>query len=80
MTDITMVRSETGRRAGKKPKGVTLRRITAANGEKVTVRSIDANSPTFGEDFLYVFTKNVEAARRDNKRLFGSADGVGADD
>jgi hypothetical protein len=76
MTDITIQRSETGRRAGKKPKGVTVRRITATNGEKVTIRAIDANSPTFGEDFLYVFTKNVEAARRENKRIFGSPDGA----
>lgn len=49
MSDVVITRSETGRRAGRKPKGVTLRRITAANGEKVTVRSIDANSPTFGD-------------------------------
>lgn len=76
MTDITIQRSETGRRAGKKPKGVTVRRITATNGEKVTIRAIDANSPTFGEEFLYVFTKNVEAARRENKRIFGSPDGA----
>lgn len=76
MTDISIHRSDKGKRAGKKPKGVTIRRITAANGEKVTIRAIDANSPTFGEDFLYVFTKNVEAARRENKRIFGSAAGV----
>jgi len=80
MTDITIQKSETGRRAGKKPKGVTVRRITATNGEKVTIRAIDANSPTFGEDFLYVFTKNVEAARRENKRIFGSPDGAKARD
>ena len=76
MTDITILRAGKGKRAGKKPDGVTVRRITASNGEKVTVRAVDANSPTFGEDFLYVFTKNVEAARRENKRLFGSASGI----
>lgn len=76
MTDITVQRSEKGKRAGKQPKGVTLRRVTDANGDKVTIRAVDAHSPTFGEDFLYVFTKNVEAARQENKRLFGSADGV----
>jgi len=76
MTDSTILKSETGQRAGKKPKGVTSRRVTTADGDKVTIRAIDANSPTFGEEFLYVFTKNVEAARRENKRLFGSADGV----
>lgn len=76
MTDITIQRSDKGKRAGKKPKGVTIRRITAANGEKVTIRAIDANSPTFGEDLLYVFSKNVEAARRENKALLGTPSGA----
>jgi hypothetical protein len=76
MTDITIQRSDKGKRAGKKPKGVTLRRVTAANGEKVTIRAIDANSPTFGEDLLYVFSKNVEAARRENKALLGTPSGA----
>lgn len=79
MSDVTITRVEGASRAGRKPKGVTLRRVTAANGEKVTIRAIDANSPTFGEDFLYVFTRNVEAARRENKRVFGSADGDNAE-
>lgn len=76
MTDITIQRSDKGKRAGKKPKGVTLRRVTAASGEKVTIRAIDANSPTFGEDLLYVFSKNVEAARRENKALLGTPSGT----
>lgn len=76
MTDLTIQRSHKGRRAGKQPKGVTIRRVTDSNGEKVTIRAVDAHSPTFGAEFLYVFTKNVEAARKENKRLFGSADGV----
>lgn len=76
MTDMTITKSDKARRAGKKPVGVTSRRVTTTTGEKVLIRAIDANSSTFGEDFLYVFTKNVEAARRENKRMFGSADGV----
>lgn len=76
MTQITILRAGKGKRAGKKPAGVTVRRITGADGKKVTVRSIDAYSPTFGEDLLYVFTRNVQAARRENKRLLGSASGV----
>lgn len=76
MTEITIRRVYGANRAGKKPKGVTVRQVTDANGDKVTIHAIDANSETFGEDFLYVFTKNVEAARRENKRLLGSADGV----
>ena len=76
MTDITIQRVYGANRPGKKPKGVTLRRVTDADGQKVTIRAIDANSPTFGEDLLYVFGKNVEAARRENKRVIGTASGV----
>ena len=76
MSDVTIVRSDRVKRAGRKPEGVTKRQVTTESGDKVTIRAVDANSPTFGEDFLYVFSKNVEAARKENKRLFGSADGV----
>ncbi len=72
MSDVTIVRSDRVKRAGRKPDGVTKRQVTTENGDKVTIRPVDANSPTF----LYVFSKNVEAARKENKRLFGSADGV----
>lgn len=78
MTDITIQRVEGAMRAGKKPKGVTLRRVTDADGRKVAIRAIDANSPTFGQDLLYVFSKNVEAARRENKRVIGTSSGVPA--
>jgi hypothetical protein len=37
---------------------------------------LDAHSPTFDRDLQYVFAKNVAKARRENKRLLGSADGV----
>lgn len=76
MTDITILRADKAKKAGKKPKGVTLRRVTTATGEKVTIRAIDANSPTFGEDLLYVFSRNVEAARRENKALLGTPSGA----
>lgn len=76
MTEVTIIKDKNAGRAGRKPAGVSIRRVTAVNGEKVTIRAVDANSPQFGKDFLYVFTKNVEAAREENKRLFGSASGV----
>ena len=46
-----------------------------ADGKYVRVLCLDANSPTFTDDLLIVFRKNVAKARRENKRLFGSADG-----
>lgn len=47
-----------------------------SEGRKRTVRKIDAKSKTFGGDLQFVFKKNVSAARRENKRLLGSADYV----
>ena len=38
-------------------------------GQFVTVRTIDGGSKTFSKDLTYVFTRNVEKARRDNKKL-----------
>lgn len=76
MTDITVQRVYGANRAGKKPKGVTNKRVTTPDGDQVTVRSIDANSPNFGEEFLYAFSRNVAAARRRNKEILGTPSGV----
>ena len=56
------------------PPGVTETRVRSLDGKLTTIRKVDANSPTFGEDMLYVFRKNVEAARRENKRVTGVTD------
>jgi hypothetical protein len=53
---------------------VTTKRITDAQGNRVTLYTVDAESRTLGEDLSYAFAKNVAKARRENKRLFGSAD------
>lgn len=76
MTDITVKRIYGSNRPGKKPKGVTNKRVITPDGETVTIRSIDANSPNFGEEFLYAFSRNVAAARRRNKELLGTPSGV----
>jgi hypothetical protein len=47
-----------------------------SNGERIRILSIDANSPTFGDDLKIVFRRNVARARRENKKRFGSPDGV----
>jgi hypothetical protein len=36
--------------------------------------TIDASSPTFGDDLRRAFEKNVAKARRENKKKFGSPD------
>jgi hypothetical protein len=67
--------------AGKKSKksgstSVALKRVYNPNGQLVRILSVDANSPTFGDDLGAVFTRNVAKARRENKKKFGSPDRV----
>jgi hypothetical protein len=63
-----------------KPKGhrdtgsVAEKRVRDAEGQVKTLRTVDLGSPTFGADLQYVFGRNVAKARRDNKRLIGTAD------
>lgn len=43
---------------------------TASNdGERFRVRVVDADSPTFGADFLSAFRANVRRARQENLLL-----------
>ena len=51
------------RKATNRPKGVVARTVTTAAGTKRRVTSLDANSASFGADFLYVFKNNVRKAR-----------------
>ncbi len=51
------------RKAAAKPKGVVAKTVTTAAGTKLKVASLNANSASFGADFLYVFKSNVRKAR-----------------
>ena len=53
---------------------VTEQRVRDNDGKSKTLRKLDIGSKTFGEDLLYVFGKNVAAARRDNEKIIGAAD------
>jgi hypothetical protein len=55
---------------------VTERRVRDAEGQVKTLRVLDVNSRTFGDDLQYVFSKNVARARRDNRRAIGAPDVV----
>lgn len=79
MTDVTIVQLAESSRPGLEPPGVKRRRVRARDGSRVTIRSIEANSPTFGDDLLYVFARNVDKARDENKEVTGSRAGVQAD-
>jgi hypothetical protein len=54
---------------------VSKSRVRNHAGRYVDVFTVDANSASFEDDLTQVFRQNVAAARRENKRLFGSADG-----
>lgn len=64
---------KSGRISEAAKRAVSTKRVVSAGGTRV-VRSLDANSPLFGESLRYVFSKNVAKARRENKRISGSAD------
>jgi hypothetical protein len=53
-----------------KPRKVSVAKegVKSSSGITVTVRRLDADSKTFSDDLRYVFEKNVEKARRDNKK------------
>jgi hypothetical protein len=55
------------RRASKRPKSVGSKTLSTPAGAKTRVASLDANSATFGADFLYVFKNNVRKARKGNR-------------
>ena len=59
-----------------KPETVVEKRVRDNVGQVKTVLTLDVGSPTFGAELQYVFGKNVAKARRENKRIIGSADVV----
>lgn len=56
------------KRASRRPKTVVIKTVSTETGGKTKVLTLDANSASFGDDFLYVFTKNVKAARKKESR------------
>lgn len=69
-------RTRRGTAKGAASSTIADKRITNDEGQVTIVRTLDANSSTFGTDFGKVFGKNVSKARRENKRLTGNMDGV----
>jgi len=61
-------------RSGARP-GVKKTRARDSAGQPMQIYTLDARSPTFGDDLTYVYQANVANARNENRKLFGSADG-----
>ncbi|ESQ87564.1 hypothetical protein ABAC460_19755 [Asticcacaulis sp. AC460] len=63
------------RKAGARPKTVSVKTVTLDGGEKKRIYTVSTNSPNLGEDLLYVFQKSVDKIREENLKLFGSRSG-----
>lgn len=59
---------------GQRATSVVVKRLRNTKGSLVQLRTVDAGSATLSEDITEVFAKNVAKARRENKKLFGSAE------
>ncbi len=72
-----VVRKLGGSKADKHAVAVVQKRVRdASSGQFLTFHTIDAQSKTFGQDLNYVFAKNVDKARRENKAVAGVRDRV----
>jgi hypothetical protein len=47
--------------------------VISPNGKKKTILTVDANSPSFGEDLRIIFAENVKKANTEYKRVVGAA-------
>jgi len=54
---------------------VVEKRKRSADGQFVQFFTIDGNSATLNDDLTHVFMRNINHARRENRKLFGSVDG-----
>jgi len=50
--------------------------VTAPDGSRLTVATVDADSSTFNQDLTVAFERNVARARRENRRIRGDGDAV----
>lgn len=53
--------------------------ITAPDGSKVKISTVDADSPTFSHDLTAAFKRNVARARQENRRIRDQVDAVGSE-
>ncbi len=55
------------KKASRRPKSVIVKTRAAENGGTRKVLALDGASASFSDDFLYVFAKNVKAARKKSR-------------
>jgi hypothetical protein len=76
LTRVVFQKIDTKNRAKRARSSVVSKWLYKPNGKRVRILSIDANSPTFGDDLGIVFRRNVAKAKREYKKKFGSPDRV----
>lgn len=59
-----------------KGRAVAQKRVRGPGGQQIELYAVDSNDKNFDDDLTYVFQKNIARARRENKRKFGSSDGI----
>ena len=73
MTKVVYKSLKSERSAKSAERSVGTKRVRDAEGKWKVVHKLDANSASFDEDFRYVFSKSVAKARKENRRLAGTA-------
>lgn len=73
MTEVVVGSLNTKAKKGRRP-SVKEKRVKSSSGKIITLRTIDSDSQTFGNDLKYVFERNVAKARRENKKVTGASD------
>lgn len=73
MVKVKVKKFKTGG-GNRRPRSVIVKRDAA--GRIKDIYTIEMRSPTFDDDLTYIYRTNVASARRENKRLFGSVDGL----
>jgi hypothetical protein len=76
MTRVIIKKLKSKAGAGHAKGSVVSKSVHKPSGERTRILSVDANSPTFGNDLSIIFQRNVAKARRANKKKFGSPDRV----
>ncbi len=74
---MTKIVKDLAKTTARQPAQVGEKQVYTSDGRRLKVSTIDANSPTLSADLTELFTRNVARARRENKKLFGSSNGVG---
>lgn len=71
-----MPRANVSKLATKRRPAVPTKQVRDSKGNLVKFFMVDGSRATLGDDLTYVFKENIKRAREENRKLFGSVDGV----